>query len=231
MKKSQVTIFIIIAVIVLILTTSIFLLNKDKTKENQINPETNEIYSYVVNCIKNSGEQSIEEFGNKSKIYFNKNQENSLLYSRKNFEKEISPLMVKNSEECLNKISSSFSDYEINKKNPSFTTKIEDNKIFFSLILPLTIKKQDKIYELREFNDIEVLIRLGIINRAIYEIIDEKKLHPNSICITCIGEIAEKYNLYIGLEYIDNSSIKFIIKDENSIINQKSYEFKFINEY
>jgi len=87
MKKSQVTIFIIIAVIVLILTTSIFLLNKDKTKENQINPETNEIYSYVVNCIKNSGEQSIEEFGNKSKIYFNKNQENSLLYSRKNFEK------------------------------------------------------------------------------------------------------------------------------------------------
>lgn len=157
MKKSQVTIFIIIAVIVLILTTSIFLLNKDKTKENQINPETNEIYSYVVNCIKNSGEQSIEEFGNKSKIYFNKNQENSLLYSRKNFEKEISPLMVKNSEECLNKISSSFSDYEINKKNPSFTTKIEDNKIFFSLILPLTIKKQDKIYELREFNDIEVL--------------------------------------------------------------------------
>jgi len=139
--------------------------------------------------------------------------------------------MVKNSEECLNKISSSFSDYEINKKNPSFTTKIEDNKIFFSLILPLTIKKQDKIYELREFNDIEVLIRLGIINRAIYEIIDDQKLHPNSICITCIGEIAEKYNLYIGLEYIDNSSIQFIIKDENSIINQKYYEFKFINEY
>ena len=114
--------------------------------------------------------------------------------------------------------------FEIKHELKDVNVDILDNFVKFSLNYPLAVSKQkDKaVYSLENF-EIELPIRVGIINKVSEEVIKEPSLHPESICLSCLYDIGKKYNVHIDMLDYGNSTI-FTIIDDNSKIDEQSYE-------
>ena len=71
---------------------------------------------------------------------------------------------------------------------------------------------------------------MGIVYDSIEKIIKEQ-LNHESICLSCILDVSLENDLYVDMMDYDEKSVIFIFRDENSIINNKTYEFVFANKY
>jgi len=236
-NKGQVTVFVVIGVVIIVLIIGFFYFKSSDHNLEQINPEIRPLYSFFGNCIEESEKKIIEDLGFTGGIY---KEEKSLTWyfykgesyipNGKEIESNLSFALKKDLKKCFNGLLNNFKDFDIEGRESTVSTMIEDDKLIFNINYPLTITKDDKLFVLEEFDN-EIEVRFGIIYNAALRIIQDQIEHPNSLCMTCIGKFAIENDLYIEIEYYDNSSLIFIIKDENSKINNRAYEFMFINGY
>ena len=59
MKRGQISVFVIISVFILIIILIYFLISKEEISERKVDAEIQPLYSFVEECLKNSGEEAL----------------------------------------------------------------------------------------------------------------------------------------------------------------------------
>lgn len=246
-KKAQVTIFIIMGIIIVAGVVSFVMVKQ--TDITRLTPETEKIYNFVQGCINQAGIDTIFMVGEKGGYYDSNFDELPYYYAdgktyvptKEQIEQEISFGLPFEISVCINDFEN-FPDYEIASEEPIIQTEILDNQVIIKTNYPLTITKGVDTTTLKKFKDIRIPIRLGIIHETINEITQNQLKNEKfsidgktkeAYCLTCINDIAIKNDLFIDIIEVeeDESSVIFIITDENSKINNESFAFAIANKY
>jgi len=239
-KRGQVTIFIIIGVIIIGAVISLFAF-KDNLKFKFLNPESEKIQVFVESCIEDVGKEVIYEIGQKGGQYiapnfsaikqipYYRSEEENYMPSKKQIEEEISFYVSEKLFFCTKNFVD-FPNMKIEQGEINVKTIIESDKVVLDVTYPLSIIQEKNTILIQDFENIEIPVRFGIVYDSIEKIISEQLSHEN-ICLSCIFNIALENDLYIEIMEYDEENIIFIIKDENSKIDNKVFEFVFVNKY
>ena len=242
-KRSQLTIFIIIAILIIAVVVLFFTFRGSlQIPGKPVSPETAEIQNFVQECLDETSELAIFDIAERggyedpSKVsstivfntpYYIKNNKN-LMPSKEKIQEEISKSLEKQMYSCVNNFAL-FPEYEITKGKMEIKTTIDSEKVLVEMDYPLTIKKGESSSKLKKFNS-EVPIRLGIIYDAVAEFIVQS-VNYKGVCINCLLEISSKNSLQSSFSDYDNKTTIFIINDPQSKLNEREFVYVFANEY
>ncbi len=174
-KKAQLTIFIIIGVVLLMVLFISISLSNYRSDENQIlSEEIRPINNFVESCLKYISENATwtltRHGGQISELVYDKIPELSQM------ESELSEYINANIDFCIN-------DFEVFKKrgfiitqsNHIVETRINQEDITFTLIYPIKLQKQDSVTELDTFVFVYQGISLPYLRNAAIQILEEEE--------------------------------------------------------
>ena len=234
-RKAQVTILIILAIAIAAII-GIFLLIRSSNIISQ-NAEYGNIYSFTENCIQQTATEIIYDIGERGGYYFapGKTTSSGIPYynsqipppSNNIIEDEISSYTERKLAFCTKNFLN-FEDLNIKEEEIDVTTSIRDNEIIINTEYPLEITKEESTTYLKDFNNIVIPLRLGTMKKAADEIAANQK-DTQGICLDCLIETTEKYDVYIDMTDFEEGTI-IIIKDKQSIIDEELFKFIFTTE-
>ena len=224
LKKGQITLFIIMGIIILI-TISLVLILKINSSENTI-PKITNIFSskeslenQIEGCIKDSLKTTIKINSQQGGYYFLPlestfyetgdifasapfymvNKEKTII-SKSELAEEISYGIISETEECINKIE----NLKYDEENIEVEIKFVGNKILVDVNLKSWIEKENTQIELGTNYQSEVESEyIKLYNIAI----EITQLEEELVCLSCIHNIAEKYNIEISMiDYIEENN-------------------------
>ena len=243
MKKAQITIFIILAVIILALITGVFLIyNNDIigiSDESQIN-------SFVNSCLDQSLVRSFNDFSLQATNYENNlDFGNSIFlnityyyYEGENRLPKIDELEIqleiyseKYFEECVN----GFEDFkeqgfQIKEGNKEFGVIIKDKIVEIKLDYPLTVTKDRKTTELRNFKS-KLDFDFMKIYRILEGFIQEHDKGSNYIPIGYIGVLSAEENILIQMGNFPDDSVLYYFLFNDIYLESNPYEIYFVIKY
>ena len=240
-KRGQITIFIVVAVVILAIAGIFYFTNSDKIAQDPITPEIEPIYEGIYTCIEDTAIDSLYYLGLTGGYYFSPllSDENGIAYyyfegenfmlSKEKLAEEISLTIENTLHFCSDQILNN-TEFNITPGKISVETEIYENKIILNTEYPLTISKEDSSSVLKNWKNIEIETRIGTIYDSTEQII-LNQMTREDLCLSCIADIAEENSLKIDLTSYENSTILFIITDEEMGLNNFGYEFKFVNKY
>ena len=243
MKRGQLTIFIIIAILIIAVVALFFVFRGNLNLPGKpASPETAEIQNFVQECLDDSLEKVVFRIGENGGYYSPPKISTTLLevsyYIKDN--KNLMPAKEKIQEEISNGVSrelilcledfAQFPEYEITKgKINSPEVIIEPDRILVDVNYPLTITRENSKSKLGNFNS-EVPVRLGIVYDAVAEFIGEE-FKTEGFCMTCLAEKVLENDLKVSYSNYDERTYLFIIEDPQSKINENEFVYIFANEY
>ncbi len=241
-KKAQLTIFIIIAILIIaVVILFLVLYGNIKLPGTPISPETAEVQNFVQTCLDDSIEEVVFRVGENGGYYFLpkisvpvleipyyiKNNR-SLMPSKEDIENEISKGVARELIFCLEDFAQFLEGYEITKgkMNPPKVV-IEPEKVLVEIDYPLTIIKGDSKFKLKGFNS-EVPVRLGIVYDAVAEFIGMELETSEGLCVSCLEDVQEKYQILIDGHYSEETNyIIFVAIDEEEYFEKTEEVFKY----
>ena len=238
-KSGQVTIFVILAIII-IAGVGIYFLTKSSISEKVDHaPETQQVYNFVKTCLEDASNEVIYNAGRGGGYYFppelsTKSGIPYYVFNGRNYFPEISEIENEISYFISEKIFfctknfEDFDNYEISQGKIETSTEIFDEFVDVKTNYPLFISRNGSSSSKIEDFQIKVPVRFGIVYNSIEEFLNESS---SEICLTCLYEIAEKNDLYVEMFDYDESSVVFFFKDENSKLNEMPFQVIFANEY
>lgn len=244
-KKSQVSVFIIIAIIIVAVIAIYFIVSENVPAigKEKIAPEVQPIYSFVQECVKETGENGVYYIGQTGgyftapnastdygiAYYYSKGE--NLMPSKTRIEKELGYYMDYMLAFCTQNFSD-YSDFKVKTNAAKTTAKIEEGKVTFNVIYPVTISKGDKNYFFKNFEKTEIPVGLDRIYNLAYNLTQDTIKNKNNICITCMHADAIDLNLFVEMnEHTDNETMIFTIRDDKLTIFGADYRFYFANKY
>ena len=251
-RKGQVSIYILLGLIILIGLGFVLYLRNDVSKEAEIQQvsrlpfEIGPIRNYVESCIENVGKDGIEFIGlhggyfilpkyltneyTKTAYYFYQNR--NIMPTKAKVEQELSNYVNEELFFCIKNFAPfRLQGFEIEPEEINTNTIIEPNSVTFKVDYPLTAKKGASQIKLDSFTKSINNVRLGVIYSVSKETISEQMKDFDSICLSCIINLAIENDLLVGLQRLDNTTILFTITDNNTIIDGFPYKFIFANKY
>jgi len=240
-KRGQVTIFIIIAIILVASIAGFFLFRQQLGLEDLLTPEDDSIYLFVESCIEEIGKDAIyhitqnggyflpTEFSTSEGIPYYYSNGKNYMPSKEDIEKEISYYINQMLFFCTKNFVD-FSNFNITQGEIKTETEIKDEEVVLNVEYPISVSDGKSTTLFEDFKNIEIPVRLGIVYNAIKEIIQEQ-LNYDSICLSCILDVSLKYDLYVDMFDYDEETVIFIIRDETLKINEEDFEFMFANKY
>ena len=240
-KRGQVTIFIVIALVLVGIVGLYFSLTGRLDLSGPVNPSVEEVYVFTQSCIEKVAYNALSDVGRNGGYveptnlsafngipYYISEGENHMP-SKEMIENEISKSVSDALPACTWGFEN-FPDLVIDQTTVKTRTKIENDKIILNVEYPLRIVKGEDISTLKDFKDIEIPVRLGIIYDSIERMLIDQE-SATGICLSCLLDVTTQNNLYINMTNYDENTIFFTVIDENSKINEENFEFKFANEY
>jgi len=242
-KRAQVTIFIIIAILI-VASIVMFFLFREKIGfwENKINPEVLPVYSYVEDCVEETEENALARIGEQGGYFFISqdvksigsnipyylyNQE-ELVPTKADIELELSGFVHEELSFCILNFKDFRDEFEISHELKEVKTKINDNSVDFNLqyLISVSKKESEATSQFEEFN-IRIPIRLGTIYNVAQAVVQEQQKHLDSICLSCLYTLGKENNVHIDMLDYGNDTTIFTIIDNNSTLNDENYEFSF----
>lgn len=253
-NKSQITIFILIGLVILL--SAIFLLylksNVGEKERAQIDKnikapfELQPIKAFVDDCLKEVAENGLILIGKqggyynlpknsvknhlfKTAYYYNKIK---LMPSLTTIENEISSYINEGLDLCINNFTIFEKlGYDISQKRINAKTTISKEGVFISVNLPLEIKKNEVSQKIENFNLNVPYVHLKTIHNISEEMVNEFMEDEAGVCLSCLYELSRKNNIYANmLDYLNNTLI-FTLKDYNISLKDKPYNFTFAIKY
>ena len=240
-KKGQVTIFIIIAII-LIAGVALYFVFRDKISVSSYDSTSEPIVNFVQECIDQTFEDSLiavaKQGGYSGYTYLEKTNEDGVTYyllggkdympSKKRVETEISEYFERKFFLCSRHFIN-FTDYQITEGNFESSTKINDQSVELEIRYPLTITKGGKTSRVKDFES-EISIDFGIFYNSISNFINQQKQAGDKLCLSCF-EMSTENNIYVDMESSYDKTVIFTFKDDYSELNNKPFEWVFANKY
>lgn len=238
-KRGQVTIFIIVGVVIVLgLVIGSFFVLKNNTTQTSVARQYEALDSSIDTCVEEQAENAISilgigggqitqtketisgPFGNS--IYALKGNKNNLP-SLDTIEAEIEEYIILTIPNCYD---AEEYEYDIVSKNPSSQVKIYEDyvRVFGNIDLIIASNDTTQIFERKYMHDIPV--RMGKIHDLSNQIIEKQKTSGLYVPLTFLTE----FDTEIVYDYIDENTILYIIHDENSKINNVTYNFLFAVE-
>ncbi|MCK5624712.1 hypothetical protein KAI04_02630 [Candidatus Pacearchaeota archaeon] len=236
-RRGQVTIFIIIAVIIITGVSLFFILRESSTKNLEVPVEVSPIKNFIDLCIEESIEESISKIGIGGGYfippkYFNANGFTYYFYegvnyfpSREDLEEELLQALFSEVELCLNNFQN-FKNYDIRRSELKIDVDLFDDQIVYNLELPLKISFDEKSYLLEDFGEHTYYVKLGSIYDGIYDLIENDYYNEERVCLSCFNDMILERDLKIDLLQGGIGSSLFVISDYNEEYN-KTFEFVF----
>ncbi|KHO55380.1 MAG: hypothetical protein QT10_C0002G0040 [archaeon GW2011_AR19] len=245
-KNAQLTIFIIIAILIIAVIVLFFAFRSGIQREKPTSPEIAPIKNFVEECIYNVGEDALFFIGLHGGYYvpprfsislgipyYIKNNK-TLMPSKENIELEISKYVDEALLLCAGNLSE-FNNFQIAQGKPKTSAKIFDERVILNVNYPLTIIREEEKSRIAKFEN-EIPVRLGKIYNASSFIVSEHL--KREICMSCLLELQEKENLSIMSQDSpeESSTIIYNIFDENYLFEGEipeieKYLFRFAVEY
>ncbi len=243
--KAQTTIFIILAVILLVVVGIVVFVqsNREGGGPKIFKSQINQIKDAIVQCSEDNAREGIKRIGIQGG-YYNKPQHaedlgwafipyyyykgNILVPNKTVIENEISDYVDDNVVYCLQSIPAV--DYRLEYEKPTTKSSISPGKIKLVVNLPVAIIKGEEVNQF-ELKDEEI-----VFNSSLYEIYSvadyitkSHKENETMFCASCVVEMAKERNLYVDLiDYKDSSTL--VMLSENWSYREP-YLFEFLNKY
>jgi len=240
-KRGQITIFIIIAVIIIAIVAVFFVFREDLIDKNQNSLEIAPIANFVQECIDTTFEDSLyqiaQQGGYSRYSYLEKTNDEGITYyliegknylpSKSLVEDEIEEYFERKVFLCINQFSN-FQDYTIEEGVLESSVNIEEDEIKLKAEYPLTITKGESTTKIEDFES-KIQIKLEPIYNSVADFISSQK-ETDKLCLTCLASAADN-NIYVNMTNEGNGVIKFTFKDDAQKLNNKSLEWIFANKY
>jgi hypothetical protein len=240
-KRGQITIFVIIAVLILAIVGIYYITSNKGINQDPITAETAPIYDGVYKCIEDTAIDALYYIGLTGGYYFSPilSDENGVAFyyyegenfmlSKEQLAEEISLTIDNTLHFCTNEVLN-ITEFNITKGNITTNIEIGENKISINVEYPLTISKEDSNSILKNWEGIEIETQIGTIYNSIEQITLDQMTRED-LCLSCIADIAEENSLKIDLTSSDHATILFVVTDEEFGLNGFDYEFSFVNKY
>jgi len=238
-KKGQLTIFIIIAVLIMGAMV-IFFSFRTELIQDIPTASVEGVSLFVQECIEQEGKKIIYDIGDKGGYFFPPefSTESGVPYyysgnenympSKEEVENEISFYLNEILFFCTRNFVD-FKDLEIEQKEIKTETIIEDEKVILNVNYPITITKGESISTIENFKA-EISVRFGIVYDSVAEFMQEQ-LTSEGICLSCLLNISLENDLYVDMMDYDDETVLFIFIDEISKINDEPLVWIFANKY
>lgn len=220
-NKGQITIFVIIAILLVALVV-LFFVFKDDFGIGKTSSEIEPIQTSVLSCLESTSEEGINYIalhGGYYKIpeeismkYLEKEVPYYYINSKENIpsiervERELEDYISENLKSCLNFSSFEEQGFSINEGNVSSSVNIGEDKTNIKANYPLAIEKGEESFKLKEFKT-EVLSNIKELHGASVELVNLYSEKPGYVCVTCLKDISNKYNLEITATPLSNVSL------------------------
>lgn len=232
-KRGQITIFLIFGIGILVLSMVLFFLNQDFISNADV--DMDKVRGFVEHCIETEAKEVIFEIGRGGGYYFPGDystesgiaiyQENGVINipETDKIEEEISSILNKKLFFCT-KSFVDFPELEVRQGDISSKVLISEEKISVNIIYPLSLKKGEKVYLLKDFKT-EIDDRLGELLKSAKEFINNNI--EGKICLSCLFDIAMKYDFFVDMfDYNDEIKV-FVFKDSENKEDEESFQLIF----
>jgi len=253
MKKGQITIFIIIAIVVIAVAITTIYFTKIKSQggitdeyflQESIKPKINNLQSEILNCLDITSLEALTVIGIQGGYYNEPPQSFDLgwaflpyYYNQGTFAKpttqeietELEAYINDNLEYCLDAIDTT--EFTITYKNPKTETEINKGEVKFEINTPITIKKESHTlkFETKKHPVTQQSLLYEILEVATY-ITESHKDDPEMICISCVADMAEERELFVDMLDFNDETTTLIVISENKT-QEEAYVFEFLNRY
>lgn len=236
-KRSQITIFIIVAVIIVASIAIFFAYKSDLPIGKKYPSEVSQIANFIQQCLDKSAEESIyligQKGGYKNPEFITESGETYYLIDGKNYfpskeqiEDEISLEIESKMFICLDYFSA-FPEYEVEQGNLKSSSEIRDSEVILKIEYPLAIKRGESVSVIKDFIS-EIPARVGIVHETVSEFIfEQEKNIENGVCLNCLPEDFGENGLYLNITAEGNKTSVFRIVDNTSLLNKKPFEWVF----
>jgi hypothetical protein len=239
-KRAQVTLFIILAILIVGGIAGIFMFRDRIFSEQQYPSDIIEIKNFVEDCLETTAKNSLFRIGERGGYflifdepsiegripYYLQETKKSVL-TKQEVELNLAGFVQEELSFCILNFKDFRKDFIIEHSLNKVEAKILQDKTRFSLEYPITINKRgtETAYQLKDFS-VDIPVNLDKIYSVAQKIIEEQAKNPDSICLSCLFDLGREYNVHIDMLDYGNSTI-FTIIDDNSQINERSYEWNF----
>ena len=243
-KRGQVSLFVIIAVVVIAIIGVVIYFNSSGKYLNEGSFNDHPVYNFVQSCVDETLEKGIEVVGLQggyyndpvlSKFYLNYNvpyywSENvSSVPSVGVIEEELSKYMEDNLRFCLNEFEIyGDSEYEIKSQVVKVKSlKVGEELIEVELDFPVSVGKGDDTSNFRKFSS-EMNNDLKKARDFSFQIIEEQKKNPNEMPVGYITQLAVDNGFEFETVYLEDSDVLYTL-----ILGSEDSEFiyAFVVDY
>ena len=247
MKRGQVTIFLIIAILIIGAVALFFTLRGTLQGEEVYAPEVVPIANFVQECIDETSQDALYFIGLHGGYYFPAKLSTPLgipyylidnetfFPSKEEIEIEISKYVDEALPSCTNNFTE-FKNFQIKQGKIKTKTFIFDEEVVLNVEYPLAIKKGDSTFQIKDF-ETELPIRLGIVYNTSKFIVEQQISNKGEICINCLVDFQTKNEVYINIKS-DNDIIVYeivdflsVLESQENIFEPEPYSFRFAVKY
>ncbi len=249
-QGGQVTVFVVIGILIVAGVILFFALRGNIGEERQIPQEAEPVQIYVQNCLDEVAEDIIEKVGINGGVYsstefVNDNRVHYFIYEEQKVmpplnltESEISRGIEQRLPFCIQDFFS-FQEYNLKQGNIQAKTNIYANETRIQLNYPIEIRRGDFNYTLRKFES-SIDVRLGTIynstdyltDKEMYFLETEPSYGFDSVCWRCYEDMVGNNSLDMEIyPDFEKEEVLFVVEDNLSQINNKPFEFWYVNKY
>jgi len=250
-KRGQVTVFLIVGLIVLLVSGIIIFLTKGANLSIQDASDIESVFlgdqvqNYVDQCLYLTAKDSLFFVGEHGgyynlppvydpDFYLPYYFYESVDYSPKTseIERELALYVQEQIPFCLQKFNSFSSKGTEVKTVGEMEGKVDikEETVQFQLTLPLEVYQGSYVKELRFFST-EISSKLYPIIDLKEKLMEEQIKDPNSLCLSCLWNWSLESDLQVGMYKMDNYTLLFEIKANSSLLDPEEYYFNFLNRY
>jgi len=249
-KKSQITVFIVIGVLLVMASIAVIYITQYYLPKKALplpNQETEPIKLYIESCAKGIAEDGLYIMGRKGGYITNTPPLNINFYDfnlsyfyykgsikmpqKTEMEKQLSDYMDANIPLCD---LSQFEKTGLTIKKGNATTKVNfaEQSTFITINYPLTISKGRLSASITNLS-VELPVKFGKLYTSLGLLTSKQALRENqkSILLSDIKNIGAANNYYFNLQGKGNDTIVFIVIDNSSRLYNEPYEFRYAYAY
>jgi hypothetical protein len=243
MKRGQVTLYVIVAIIIVLAVGIVVYTQRAAilTTINYVPEDIKPINSEISDCLKSVSEDGIYLIGlqggyttipstafetNFSYIGYGYYNGQRLLPPRTQIESELNNYIELMLPKCAD--FSKFPEFEISNGDVKANSVIYDNFVDVNVQWPVAVKRT-ATFQLKNF-DSRISIRLGKIYNITSTIVSKEISAPNEIDLSYFADINEKEGMTIDMLPF-NDTIVYSISDPKSVVNNSAYIFLFANKF
>ncbi|NCN86992.1 hypothetical protein GW932_04100 [archaeon] len=241
-KLGQVTLFVIIAIIIVASTSAYFIFRKSSSSvlgEKGSTSGFESVKGFVDSCIDNVTEDVVYMVGvGGGKYYppvdsdeygytYHYNSGNSTFPTKTEIEDEISINTIAKLIYCVNDFEN-FKDINITSGTIEVNTNILEDEVEIEVIYPLILSKGNVTVTLRDFDKRIIPVKFGKMYSVMGELINENYYSTEGICISCLVDLAYENGLNFET-YNYNGNDLFVLSDLEEVNKDKPFRFIFVN--